>query len=296
LQYRNAISRKCCALDDLWLAEEITLKHKGLSVSANLERAGAKSLKDGVVLITHGTLAHNKMEIVSSMQGLLKERGINSLALSLSLGLSNRKGMYDCAVTHTHLHTDAMDEIGLWLGWLKGKGAGPVTLVGHSRGGNQTAWFASERDDPIIRGVVLIAPAMYSQAKAAAGYIKNTKTELMPLLAKAEALVNAGKGKTVMKDVTILYCAKTSVTAEAFVSYYNDDNRKNTPTLLPRIKKPTLVIAGTEDKVVVGLPEAVKKVKSAAKLMVIEDADHFFRDLYGEDVADAIAEMSGPGG
>ncbi len=273
-------------------AERVNLIYKGLGVSANLQLAAGKSLADGVALITHGTLGYGGMEIIAAMQNLLKERGMSSLAITLSLGIDNRKGMYDCAVTHTHKHTDALDEIGFWLGWLKGKGVGPVTLIGHSRGGNQTAWFAAERDDPIISRVVLVAPARYDMKEIAAAYRRNYKTDLAPLYDKAAKLVKAGRGGTVMKGVGFLYCRNADVTAATFENYYSDDIRKDTPSILSRIKKPVLVISGSEDKVVRGLPGAVRKSGSSAKLVVVEDAGHFFRDLFADDMADAIAEFS----
>ena len=277
-------------------AERVTLAYKGLDVSANLQLAAGKSLKDGVALITHGTMGYGGMEIIAAMQSLLKERGMNSLAITLSLGLDNRKGMYDCAITHTHKHTDALDEIGLWLGWLKAKGAGPVTLIGHSRGGNQTAWFAAERDDPIISRVVLVAPARYNMKKVAAAYKKRYDTDLAPLYDKAAKLVKDGRGGAVMKGVGFLYCRNADVTAATFENYYNDDIRKDTPSILSRIKKPVLIISGSDDRVVRGLPGAVRKSGSSAKLVVVDGAGHFFNDLFADDMADAIAEFVGAGG
>jgi pimeloyl-ACP methyl ester carboxylesterase len=273
-------------------AERVTLTYKGLGVSANLQLADGKSLKDGVALITHGTMGYGGMEVIATMQDLLKERGMSSLAITLSLGLDNRKGMYDCAVTHTHKYTDALDEIGFWLGWLKDRGAGPVILIGHSLGGNQTARFAAERDDPIISRVVLVAPARYNMKKVAAAYRKRYKTDLMPIYDKAAKLVKAGKGGTVMKGVGFLYCRNANVTASSFESYYKDDIRKDTPSILSRIKKPVLVIVGSADRVVRGLPEAVRKSGSSAKLVVVEDAGHFFHDLFADDMADAIAKFA----
>ncbi|MCK5167633.1 MAG: hypothetical protein KAQ66_09940, partial [Rhodospirillaceae bacterium] len=52
---------------------QITAKN-GLKLNANLVLADGKKLSDGVVLITHGTLAHNGMEIIVAMQELLAER------------------------------------------------------------------------------------------------------------------------------------------------------------------------------------------------------------------------------
>src|SRR5512139_3758675 len=176
-------------------AMEVTLEHKGLTLNANLELAADKKIVDGVVLITHGTLAHRGMEIVSDLQNLLKERGYSSLAINLGLGVSNRQGMYDFPVTHRHRHTDAADEIGTWIGWLKGQGATRVALVGHSRGGAQTALYAAEQDSALVKAVALLAPAMRDD-NPDAGYRKRYQKPLAPLLEKAQKLVQDGKGNT----------------------------------------------------------------------------------------------------
>lgn len=60
--------------------------------------------------------------------------------------LTNRKDrgedMYDCAKPHRHRLVDALDEIAAWVDWLKQRGASDIVLLGHSRGGNQAAWYA----------------------------------------------------------------------------------------------------------------------------------------------------------
>ena len=273
-------------------AEEHQLELNGLKVSANLE-ASSDNWKEGtVVLMTHGTLAHNRMEIMATLQEMLKERGHTTLAINLSLGLSDRKGMYDCAVPHTHKHTDALDEIGLWLGWLKKQGVKSVVLLGHSRGGNQTAWFAAERDDAAIKKVVLIAPQVWSEEKDSKGYQKSYNKPLSPVLAGAQKLVDAGKGGSQLKPVDFIYCADSSASAEAFVAYYQPDSRMDTPSLVRQIAKPVLVFAGSEDKVVAGLTEKMESIeKPNVSFEVIDGADHFFLDLYAEDLADMAVEF-----
>ncbi len=276
--------------------QAVTLAHKGLTLNAKLVQAEGKTLADGVILITHGTLAHNGMEVIRAMQTALAERGWNSLAISLSLGLDKRTGMYDCATPHTHRHTDALDEIGAWLGWLKAKGAKRVVLMGHSRGGNQTAWFAVERPDPVVSQVVLLAPMRWSADEAAKSYAKRYGTPLAEVLARARKMVAAGKGDAFLEKVGFIYCKDAKVTAAAFVNYYAPDARRDTPSLLTRIKVPVLVIVGTEDQVVTGLVDAVKPIAAAnehVSLAVIEDADHFFRDFFAEDAADAIEAFLG---
>ena len=281
------------ALNGAW-AEDVQIKDKnGLILNASLELAEGKGIGDGVVLLTHGTLAHNKMEIIATLQGLLAERGYSSLAPTLSLGVSDRKGMFDCATPAVHQHYDAMDEIGLWLGWLKDEGAKDVVLAGHSRGGNQTAWFAARENDPVVSKVVLIAPATWSAEGAAKSFEKRHSKPLKDSFAQAQALVDSGKGAEFMKGSGYLYCPEADVTAESFVSYYETDVRRHTPELMGMIAKPTLVIAGTEDTIVKGLIEEVQTLADAGKvqLAIIEDADHFFLDFYAEDAADAIAEF-----
>lgn len=275
-------------------SEEVTIPFKGLTLNATLEMVEGKTFGDGVILITHGTLAHNKMEIISTVQDLLKERGFNTLAINLSLGLDNRHGMYDCAVTHTHKHSDAVTEIALWVKWLRAQGVSKIVLAGHSRGGNQTARYMVDRHVPKVLGAALIAPATWDKDQAARSYKESYKVSINSLLGKMNRAVVAKKGETVFKDVGFIYCPKTSVTAASFVDYYAEDMFLDTPTVLVRAKLPILVIAGSDDNVVKDLPEKmVGVVNSQIKLNIIEGADHFFLDFYAEDVADMIADFAG---
>lgn len=268
----------------------VQIKQGGLTLNGTLSLASGKAVKDGVVLITHGTLAHNGMEVVKAMQAGLAERGVNTLAITLGLGLDNRQGMYDCAVSHKHKHTDALDEIAAWLGWLKGQGASKAVLLGHSRGGAQTALFAAERADAMVSKVVLLAPMTYDEKAERDTYQGKYGKPLAGPLGKATALVKAGKGGEMMTATDFIYCPGATVSAAAFASYYQPDQRLGVVAPLARIKVPTLVIAASDDQVVKGLPEAVKPLADGktVKLVTIPNADHFFLDLAADDAADAI--------
>ncbi|MBF0166676.1 MAG: alpha/beta fold hydrolase [Alphaproteobacteria bacterium] len=263
----------------------------GLTLNAQLSLAPGKHIKDGVVLITHGTLAHNGMQIITSMQTHLAGHGVNTLALTLNLGLGDRKGMYDCMVPHRHLYTDALDDIGAWLAWLKSQGATKVALMGHSRGGAQTAWFAAERPDPVVTKVILLAPMTWNETSAREQYQARFGKSLDEPLARALALVKAGKGGEMMAQTDFLACPATSVSAAAFESYYRAEPRFHTPALLPRIRVPVLVVAASDDQLIKGLPEAVKPLADGKKvrLVTIPDADHFFNNFAAEDAAEAVA-------
>lgn len=271
-------------------AKEVSIDNKAISLNANLVLAGGKSLSDPVILMTHGTLAHNRMELIATMQKLLAERGYSTLAINLGLGLNNRHGMYDCKVPHRHLHQDALDEIGLWIDWLKSKGTKKVVLMGHSRGGGQTAWFAAERPDPAVVAAVLMAPATWNEKAARDDYKKNFGVPVGPILKKARKLVAAGKGDEMMKVPGFVYCRDAMVTARAFLSYHGPEPRRHSPGMIAKITVPVLVIAGANDTVVKGLPQAVKPLMDGRQkvLKVVEDADHFFLDFAAEDAADAI--------
>lgn len=267
-------------------AAEVTLPHNGLTLNGQLQTASGKSLKDGVLLILHGTLSHNRTELIQGIQQQLTERGFNTLAINLSLGVDNRHGTYDCATPTRHKHTDALDELSAWMAWLKTQGAGPVTLIGHSRGGNQIAWFAAERMNPAIRKVVLLAPQTWPAGYAAKMYQKRYGTELAPLLSQ----MAQSEAKALLGPVDFLYCPKTRVSASSFVNYYTEDSRFDTPGLLAAIRVPVLVIAAEGDEIVPGLVERVRPQADGQRiqLKVLSGADHFFRDLYSEDAVEAI--------
>ncbi len=274
-------------------AKEVTIRYGQLVLNGNLELADGRTPADGVMLITHGTLAHNRMETIATLQNLLKERGISTLAINLSLGISNRHNMYDCNQPMRHRHEDAVDEIGAWVDWLKAQGVKKIWLLGHSRGGNQTAWYAATKAPPEVKKVVLLAPMTWDAKKAAEKYHKRFGTPLEPVLRQAADFIRAGHGKEPMELPGILYCKNARATPESFLSYHGPDQRRNTPWWLKKIHVPVLVIIGTEDKVVEGLIEQVRPMADGKhiRLKVVEDADHFFRDFAAEDAADVIAEF-----
>ena len=269
------------------VAEEVTLQHKGLTLNANLELADETPFKR-IFLITHGTLAHNGMEIINSWQSLLLDEGVSSLAINLSLGQDNRHGMYDCPSLHTHKHTDAVEEIGNWVNWLKEKGSEQIILAGHSRGGNQTAWFSVENKDPVVHAQILLAPQTWSEAEEVADYTKRYQQDLAPLLEKAHSLPK----DEVLEKTNFIYCAETQVTAGSVIGYYEPDTRLDTPTLLKQSHIPTLVFSGSEDTTVSDLTEKMAAVGNAqVKHTEIEGADHFFRDLYMDEVLEYSLEF-----
>jgi pimeloyl-ACP methyl ester carboxylesterase len=198
--------------------------------------------------------------------------------------------MYDCKNLHKHKHTDALSEIGVWIDYLKKRDVKKITLLGHSRGGNQAAWFASQNDDPAIKSAILVAPMTWDEKSASENYKKRYKKDLQPLLERAQKLIKSGKGDTVLAHTDFLYCEDTSITAEAFVSYYAPDKKMDTPFLIPRIKRPVFLALAKDDTI---MPDLIKKAAALSDnktvhIKVFEMADHFFRDLNAEELAEEI--------
>lgn len=277
-------------------AKEVFIDHKDLTLSAHLNLSSKKKLEDGVILLLHGTLAHNNMETIKNLASVLNERGFNTFSINLSLGINKRRGMYDCSVPHRHKHLDALDEIAAWVKWLSSKNVKNIILLGHSRGGNQVTRFATQIKNTSIRKLILLAPATWNQGSAEIAFENRHKQPLNGILAKAEKLIKKGNGKKIMPETGILSCPKADVTAASFVSYYRPNPRRDTPSILKELKIPTLIIAGGKDTIVKDLIKKVKKLTNehTLQLAIIDDADHFFLDLFAEDVADLIEEFTSP--
>ena len=98
------------------------------------------------------------------------------------------------------------------------------------------------------------------------------------------------KGTALLKHIDFLFCPQTTVTAEAFVSHYAAEPRFDTLALLKTVKPPTLVVVGSADEVVPDLAKLTKVIADDKRiyLKVVEGADHFFRDLYAEDLANVV--------
>ena len=318
-------------------AEVVAHELRGLELTGNLELADGKTLaKDGVALIVHGTTGHHRMEIIARLQENLANRGINSLAVTFSMGLDARQGSYPCKLEHDYRHMDGVEEISSWISWLKIAGTRSVTLVGHSRGANQAAMFMSlnaitaagglnasasdniesvastnpdwnanlaggvvkiryggthAKPDAIIKSLVLIAPMTWTYEKARRAYPKRFKKLLGSILAKAKKLHDDYKGMMLMKETGFLSCPKARVTADAFIDFYAPNPYYFTPNLFPFIKRSILVIAGSYDEKVPELPAAIASLpySKTLELQTINGADHFFQDVFGDQLAEYIA-------
>jgi len=275
-------------------AKEVTLEFKDLTLNANLEMAEGKQLSDGVVLIMHSFLAHNRMEIITATQTALLENGQNSLAINVSLDVDNRHGFYDCLIPIRFKLADALDELDAWIAWLKEEGATNIVLMGHSISANQMLTYAASRSEPTVSALVLLAPNTVGHPSSPERYKEDYDSDLQQVLARAKRLVDAGRGSELMTETDFGFCPRATVSAEAFYDFYEQNNEFwNAHVFLPRTDVPILVIAGAIDDRQPNIPEHVEPYVDDERvyLTVIEDADHFFRDLNIEEAVEAAVKF-----
>jgi pimeloyl-ACP methyl ester carboxylesterase len=165
-----------------------------------------------------------------------------------------------------------------------------------SLGANQVALFTAERSPDLVCAVVLLAPTTWNDTFFAQSYAARAGLELKPVIDRAYALVTAGNGDKMMPHTQFLICAETtSVSAASFASYYMTAPGRDTPNLIPRIKKPVLVLAGENDTTRYKTAENFAPVVDGKRMQIrtIDGAHAFFWDLYAERAVDAILEFVG---
>jgi len=274
-------------------AKEVSLRHGGVTLHGFLDLAPGRTLSDGVILMVHGTMQHLDFSTMRSVRTMLRAKGYSTLAINLGFDLDQRRGMFDCERASTHRFGDALAEIGAWLDWLQANGAKRVVLFGFSRGGQQAAWFSAERGHPAITSLVLLAPINPVESAQPARYEAQFGAKLAPVLERARALAQAGKGQTRMENIPFLLCPAATVTADSFVSYYAPGPELEMPALLKRVKSSTLVVVAGGDQVVRDLDKLIAPLVDGkrVRMAIIPGAEHFFRDLYGEDAVDEIVKF-----
>ena len=268
------------------LAELVQIKLAELNLNGNL--VAAEDKQQAAFIIVHGTWAHAAMELPATLQGLLEDEAYASLAITLSLGVDNRQGFFDCKSPIVHGHEEAVDEIHAWYLFMREQGYSKVVLIAHSRGGAQAALYQQRYPQDSLAALVLIAPMTWQKGVEAKAYRDKYSVNLDELLAQVEQYQQAGKALFIPPGT--LYCDKTPASPSAFISYYSAMPEKNTPALLGNTAVPTFVYLGSEDPLSVSFAEqqALFSAKGNITVVTIAGADHFFRDLYADELIEDL--------
>ena len=300
MNFRKAIGSICVILSISVLScwAQTPVSYKGLA--ADFYDADGNV----AVVLLHGTLAHNRMEIINTFATLISEDyGYPVLTPNLSLNNKDRMGaqiqtstkgyasLTACDINHTHKYEDAVTELATWVDYLKQQGFEKIVVTGHSRGGRQvSAYLAGASDEPAVVGGVLIASGLSRNERNITNYKKDTGLDLPELLAQFSKLP-----QDQYVDVPkFIYCDNPKVTAGAFIAEYEDNPVHSAPFNVQKITNiPVLVIGGSEDTVVPDIESDFESLADQENLTVevIDGADHFFRDLYADDAAIMIVDL-----
>ena len=277
------------------LAEPLVERFRGLQLNAELRLAPGHSLEDGVVLMLPSPLGHHRMELIVNVQDVLAERGISTLAPSLSLDHDNRRWYIDCGSEIRFTAEQIFDEIDYWIDWLKRKGAGEITMFGHSLSSNYATLYLVRRPEADVNGLVLFAPATLAYGEQGVKrYESRFKVSLREVLARADGYIARGQGGEAMAEPTDFYfCPAAKVTADAFVSLYRDLGSQDFPRLWRTLAKPTLMVIGTGDKRSPQIEEEAQRASDGGgiRVVTIENGGHFFRGLYTADAVTAMVDF-----
>ena len=237
-------------------------------------------------LLVHGSWAHFEMELITYLQDLLKAAGFDSLAINLHLGVDDRRGALSCDAPVTARFDAAPKEIESWVRWLSER-TQRIVLFGHSRGGLQVASLAPDTLRALgVEAVVMAAPMMVAWDARRAHYQRAFGEPLAAVLARADA---AGDG---FLRAGLVNCAAAEVRGTSFQSYYGAGVSLDVLDYLAALPKPGLIVYGSEDPGFARFIEIQDPLQTLQHidLQTLEGADHFFRDLYADDLVERVLQ------
>lgn len=231
-------------------------------------RPGAASKP--AILVLHGFLQTREFGTAKAIADALADEGYTVLSPNLSLGISHRKRSLDCEALHLHDMDGDIREIQQWVQWLRSRGHGKVTGIGHSFGATQLlAWRESMREKEFsIIGVSLVGSAPFSQPSK-------------PVVAArpADGLLHA----------SLSFCESYTAPKDKYASYAQWNENKTLASVRYAGSR-TDAILGSEDKYLPDNWEA-RLGKAGAKTRLIAGASHFMDGTQEFDMLDAILDI-----
>ncbi|MCW9023387.1 MAG: alpha/beta hydrolase [Gammaproteobacteria bacterium] len=232
-----------------------------------------------VLLLLHGFLQTHTFSTIQSMTDELAASGYSVLAPTLSLGIDNRNQSLACDAIHTHQYGDHNNELDDWIDWLALKGHKNLILIGHSSGSLRLlSYIGLKRKQPLnITGLVSVSPTTPNA--------KNTLSVLNKQISLATKL--AQNNTIVINKYHLAYCRGNYATHPAAFISYAHINEEVFFNFLKNAVYPVVHILGNEDKLA---PENWnnKLSKHGAKVLTVNNANHFFSNSSEFDLHDAI--------
>ena len=266
-----------------------------------------------IVLLVHGILGHQEMEIISNIRSILSENNIDSLSVNLSYGVGARgNSFFPCNRKHKHNEKSSIDEISQWYNYLLSKDYSNIYLLGHSRGALNVAQSFTHHNPVLsVKGVFLLAPPSMNTNDYFQLYKDSYGINLKTKMSEMKNRIKNGSED--YSEISFFHCQKAIVHDVTFLSYYEHTtpkslkirmlgftySTKNTfysyPDLLDSlryIKDFTFIFTASEDSISNFTYNKIKNSnKKNVELIMIDGSGHMFRDLYLEEVMDTVLEF-----
>ncbi len=268
-------------IDSVYLNEKIEI---------NANHYTSSSPNNTVAISIHGTRGFKTMEIISVLSDYLLDLNIDTIAPNISYGINDRKNEFlPCDIKHHHNRHANIEEIAKWFSYAIKKDYQNIILIGHSRGGQDVVHAYTQllkiypKESKRISSIILLAPLTDNVDEINDFLNKNSNITIRQLLNKdADALVK----------VNFLNCVDTSVRVSSLLSYYNLAQHEHMVQILKDIELDTYIFTASEDTFV---PKTYSKISNIdnikIKLIQIEGSDHFFRDLFLDEVIENLSEF-----
>ena len=265
-----------------------TYLEKNLVINANHY---TNSMENKTVAISiHGTRGFKTMEVISVLSDNLLDLNIDTIAPNISYGVNDRVNDFlSCDMKHLHNQYANVDEIIKWFLFAVEKDYKDIILIGHSRGG-QDIIQAYKKILKLYPGIskkisslVLLAPLADDTDEINISLQKSHSTTISEFL---------NRDDNAFIKINFLNCNNATVKISSFLSYYNLPRDEQLIPMLKDIDIDTYVFTASEDTFVPKTHSKVSYIRNNnIKLLQIEGADHFFRDLFLDDIIDKLSDF-----
>ena len=263
----------------------------GIILNANL----SKNLQnDSVYMIVHGTRGFKTMEIIKSLEENIYNKGHDVLSINLSYGFTDRNDNFlSCDIKHTHNEHESVSEIIDWYKYLLSKNYKKITMVGHSRGGLNIIQAAQKINDNNIE-LHLLAPIVDTYKGTKDYYVTEHNLPYEKVIQNNEEFIISDR----YPPINFLFCENAQVSSSTFRSYLDfSENRNSYPFTFDILKLLTLsnnrvsIYSGTADEISLDSYKILESVNNInVTHHIIDGGDHFFRDIYLDDIVDIMFE------
>ena len=267
---------------------EIT-RNDGIKLNANLSQ---NLQNDSVYMIVHGTRGFKTMEIIKSLEEKIILNGHDVLSVNLSYGVTNRDDSFlSCDIKHTHNEHESVTEIISWYQYLLSKNYKKIIFVGHSRGGFNIVQASALIGNKDIE-LHLLAPIVDTYKGTRDYYMSEHNLPYDQIIQNNDEYMISEK----YPPINFLFCENAQVSSSTFRSYLDfTENRSKYPftfsifKLLSESNSKVSIYSGSADEILLDSYKRFESLnKENIKHYVIDDGDHFFRDIYLDDVIDLM--------